>query len=97
LRCFRYLLLIDDTTISEDLLASDNMQLGKLDSYEDEDWRHAIEKGRHVTGLVMSLDDKSAAIKMGPFRAVLLPADSGRCRSVFRAHADHYSGMIPIS
>src|SRR6202012_5516535 len=25
--------------------------LGQLDSYEDEDWRHAIDKGSYVTGL----------------------------------------------
>src|SRR5258706_11633921 len=34
--------------------------LGKLDAYEDDDWRHAIEKGSYVTGLVMAVDDKSA-------------------------------------
>src|SRR5262252_3896702 len=37
--------------------------LGKLDTYEDDDWRHPIEKGSYVTGLVMSVDDKSAVIK----------------------------------
>jgi penicillin-binding protein 1A len=49
--------------------------LGKLDSYEDEDWRHPIEKGSYVTGLVQSVDDKNAVIKIGTFRAILSPAD----------------------
>jgi penicillin-binding protein 1A len=49
--------------------------LGGLDSYEDEDWRHAIEKGSYVTGLVQSVDEKSAVIKIGTFRAILSPAD----------------------
>jgi penicillin-binding protein 1A len=49
--------------------------LGKLDSYEDEDWRHPVEKGSYVTGLVQSVDDKSAVIKIGTFRAILSPSD----------------------
>src|SRR5690242_8107819 len=49
--------------------------LGKLDTYEDEDWRHAIEKGSYVTGLVMSVSDRDAVIKIGPYRATLSPAD----------------------
>jgi penicillin-binding protein 1A len=49
--------------------------LGKLDTYEDEDWRHPIDKGSYVTGLVTSVDDKNATIKIGPYRAVLGPAD----------------------
>lgn len=49
--------------------------LGKLDTYEDDDWRHAIEKGSYVTGLVMAVDDKSATIKIGPYRAILLPSE----------------------
>jgi penicillin-binding protein 1A len=49
--------------------------LGKLDSYEDEDWHHPIEKGSYVTGLVLSVDDKNATIKIGTYRAVLAPAD----------------------
>jgi penicillin-binding protein 1A len=49
--------------------------LGGLDSYEDEDWRHAIEKGSYVTGLVQSVDEKSAVIKIGTLRAILSPAD----------------------
>jgi penicillin-binding protein 1A len=49
--------------------------LGKLDSYEDEDWRHPIEKGSYVTGLVQSMEDKGAVIKIGTFRAILSPSD----------------------
>ena len=49
--------------------------LGQLDSYEDEDWRHAIEKGSYVTGLVMAVGDKDATIKIGQYRAVLAPSD----------------------
>src|SRR5215510_8877995 len=49
--------------------------LGKLDSYEDEDWRHAIEKGSYVTGLVLTVTDKDAVVKIGSYRAILSPAD----------------------
>src|ERR1700681_1300332 len=49
--------------------------LGKLDTYEDEDWRHSIEKGSYVTGLVLSMDEKNAVIKIGPYRAILSPGD----------------------
>lgn len=54
-------------------LIKDN--LGKLETYEDDDWRHAIEKGSYVTGLVMAVDDKSATIKIGTYRALLSPQD----------------------
>ncbi len=49
--------------------------LGQLDSYEDEDWRHPIDKGSYVTGLVMAVGDKDATIKIGQYRAVLAPSD----------------------
>jgi penicillin-binding protein 1A len=49
--------------------------LGKLDTYEDDDWRHAIEKGSYVTGLVMTVDDRSATIKIGQYRAILSPSE----------------------
>jgi penicillin-binding protein 1A len=49
--------------------------LGALEAYEDEDWRHTIEKGSYVTGLVQSVDDKGAVIKIGAYRAILSPAD----------------------
>ena len=54
-------------------LIKDN--LGKLDTYEDDDWRHAIEKGSYVTGLVMAVDDKSATVKIGQYRALLSASD----------------------
>ncbi|HET9993817.1 MAG TPA: PBP1A family penicillin-binding protein [Candidatus Acidoferrum sp.] len=49
--------------------------LGNLQSYEDDDWRHAIEKGSYVTGLVLSVSDKDAVIKIGPYRGILSPGD----------------------
>jgi penicillin-binding protein 1A len=49
--------------------------LGKLDTYEDDDWRHPIEKGSYVTGLVLTADDKSATIKIGNYRALLAPSE----------------------
>jgi penicillin-binding protein 1A len=49
--------------------------LGKLDSYEDEDWRHAIEKGSYVTGLVLTVTDKDAVIKIGTYRGILSPSE----------------------
>src|SRR5579871_2679819 len=49
--------------------------LGKLDTYEDDDWRHSIEKGSYVTGLITQVDDKSATVKIGNYRALLSPLD----------------------
>jgi penicillin-binding protein 1A len=49
--------------------------LGTLANYEDEDWRHPIDKGSYLTGLVLSTDEKNATIKIGPYRAILAPAD----------------------
>src|SRR5438445_5870813 len=48
--------------------------LGTLATYEDEDWRHPIEKGSYVTGLVLSVEEKNATIKIGPYRAILSPS-----------------------
>jgi penicillin-binding protein 1A len=45
--------------------------LGKLDTYEDDDWRHAIEKGSYVTGVALSVNDKDAVIKIGTYRGIL--------------------------
>src|SRR5262250_1070306 len=58
--------------------------LGRLDAYEDEDWRHPIEKGGYVTGLVMAVDDKYATIKIGTYRAIISASDlawTGRKKS----------------
>jgi len=49
--------------------------LGPLDSYEDEDWRHPIEKGSYLTGLVLSVEEKNATVKIGRYRAILSPSD----------------------
>jgi penicillin-binding protein 1A len=49
--------------------------LGKLDTYEDEDWRHPIEKGSYVGGLILAVDDKGATVKIGPYRAILSASD----------------------
>src|SRR5437660_8210504 len=45
--------------------------LGKLETYEDEDWRRAIEKGSYLTGLVFAVSDKDAIIKIGTYRGIL--------------------------
>src|ERR1700731_3694369 len=49
--------------------------LGNLASFEDEDWRHPIEKGSYVTGLVLSVEKKNATIKKSSYRAFLSPSD----------------------
>ncbi len=49
--------------------------LGTLAAYEDDDWRRPIEKGSYTTGLVLSVEDKGATIKIGNYRAILSPAD----------------------
>jgi len=46
-----------------------------LESYEDDDWRWPIAKGDYVTGLVTAVDDKSATVKVGPYRALLTQPD----------------------
>src|SRR5580700_10171705 len=56
----------------------DNILMDKsdtLDSYEDDDWRWPINKGDYVQGLVTSVDQKSAAVKLGSLHAVLNPPD----------------------
>jgi penicillin-binding protein 1A len=49
--------------------------LGTVAAYEDEDWRHPIEKGSYVAGLVLSVEEKNATIKIGPYRAILSSSD----------------------
>ena len=49
--------------------------LGPLDKYQSEDWRGSIEKGDYVTGLVTQVQPTFANIKIGPYRAMLTPAD----------------------
>jgi penicillin-binding protein 1A len=50
-------------------------QLGKLETFQDDDWRHPIAKGDYLTGLILSVEDKNTVIKIGPYRAILAPAD----------------------
>ncbi len=49
--------------------------LGTLDIYQNDDWKSAIQKGDYVTGLVTSVQPAFAYIKIGPYRALLTPAD----------------------
>src|SRR3989440_6880651 len=49
--------------------------LGKLETYEDDDWRHAIEKGSYLSGLVLAVSERDALIKIGPYRGILSPND----------------------
>jgi penicillin-binding protein 1A len=50
-------------------------KLGSLETYQSEDWRGTIQKGDYVTGLVTSVESKFAMFKIGPYRAMLTPAD----------------------
>ncbi|HEV8384729.1 MAG TPA: PBP1A family penicillin-binding protein, partial [Candidatus Acidoferrales bacterium] len=50
-------------------------KLGTLESYEDEDWKRRIEKGAYVTGLVTTVDNRAAAVKIGPYRALVTAPD----------------------
>jgi penicillin-binding protein 1A len=49
--------------------------VGTLDNYQNDDWKGAIQKGDYVTGLVTSVQPTFAYIKIGPYRALLTPAD----------------------
>jgi len=49
--------------------------LGTLDNYQNEDWKGAIQKGDYVTGLVTSVQPTFAYVKIGPYRALMTPAD----------------------
>jgi penicillin-binding protein 1A len=50
-------------------------QHASLQNYDDGDWHRPISKGDYINGLVTAVDDKSAVIKIGPYRAVLVPPD----------------------
>jgi penicillin-binding protein 1A len=50
-------------------------QHASLQNYDDEDWHRPISKADYVNGLVTAVDDRSAVIKIGPYRAVLMPPD----------------------
>ncbi|MGC2422093.1 MAG: PBP1A family penicillin-binding protein [Candidatus Acidiferrales bacterium] len=49
--------------------------LGTLETFQSGDWTDTIAKGSYVTGLVTSVERNSASIKIGPYRAILTPAD----------------------
>jgi penicillin-binding protein 1A len=49
--------------------------LGTLDSYQNDDWKGVIQKGDYVTGLVTSVQPTFAYVKIGPYRALMTPAD----------------------
>jgi penicillin-binding protein 1A len=46
-----------------------------LDKYQSDDWKGTIQKGDYVTGLVTSAQPTFAWIKIGPYHAMLTPAD----------------------
>ena len=49
--------------------------LGTLEKYQSDDWKGPIQKGDYVTGLVTSAQPTFAWIKIGPYHALLTPAD----------------------
>jgi penicillin-binding protein 1A len=49
--------------------------LGSVDTYQNDDWKAPLQKGDYVTGLVTSVQPTFAYIKIGPYRALLTPAD----------------------
>ncbi len=49
--------------------------LGRLDTYESDDWRDQIFAGNYVTGLVTAVGRQTAMVKIGPYHAILTGAD----------------------
>lgn len=49
--------------------------LGTLETYDSDDWDGPIQKGDYVTGLVTLVRPTFANIKIGPYHAMLTPAD----------------------
>ena len=49
--------------------------LGRLDSYQNDDWHEVIDKGDYVTGLVTNVQATFATVKIGAYHAMLTPAD----------------------
>jgi penicillin-binding protein 1A len=50
-------------------------RLGTIDKYQHDDWRSPIQKGDYVTALVTSVQPNFAWLKIGPYHAMLTPAD----------------------
>lgn len=48
---------------------------GTIDKYQHDDWRSPIQKGDYVTALVTSVQPNFAWLKIGPYHAMLTPAD----------------------
>jgi len=46
-----------------------------LENYDDDDWHGEIEKGVYVHGLVTAVDQRTATIKVGSYRATLTAPD----------------------
>jgi len=49
--------------------------LGTLETFQTDPWNGVIGKGSYVTALVTSVERNSASLKIGPYRAILTPAD----------------------
>jgi len=49
--------------------------LGTLQTYDDDDWHHTIDKGDYVAGLVTAVDATGATIRIGPYRVVAAAPD----------------------
>ncbi len=54
----------------ENILAA---KAGPLAQYQHDDWRRPLEKDSYVHALVLAVDEKSATLKIGPYRALLTP------------------------
>ena len=50
-------------------------RLGTLEKYEADDWRRPLARGDCVTALVLEANDNSATLRMGLYRATLMPSD----------------------
>ncbi len=48
---------------------------GTLENYDDDDWRGTIREGDYVNGLLLSVDEETATVKIGPYHAVLTQPD----------------------
>lgn len=48
---------------------------GKLDAYQNDEWRGTVEKGDYIPGLVTAVEPSFATIKIGQYHAMLTPAD----------------------
>jgi penicillin-binding protein 1A len=49
--------------------------LTTLESYQHDDWRRPPEPGSYITGLVTAVDERSATVRVGKYRALLTAPD----------------------